>query len=530
MKEVWKEKLAALAQSDCKVTVHNLPDEIVEEIYSYTEESHFQNIESSLQKLIEGGSRATIQDLVKQPKLNGLEVKVLKWEDKIQRWSVRLVGQKKRVSIKPQNLIPVLKQQAILEQRDFIIGVRRQLIENVNQYESQGFWHIIEYGYVKCPLLIIHRPIEDESTPGPPLRLAEFARQIRRRLDECGGSYCDAIADMKEYIRESSKKSDEPKGPNKEQAAADLILPDKAAVRWFLLYAQLDSKKWSGALDTLTYIFADISSDQWPFFFTTEALYLKALVSFGLENHHECTQALKSYHQLAHYYDHHQHDAAMLSLWATRATPQTFMEVYNDDRWDDLYAHWDAETSSRDCYPCYTVAERLKVTDYDHPHQEIFDHYQIMKNNPDEYRNLRVPETLEHVKNILDEVTTRFRNKEEEEGFCQGCGGHYDDSDGEEDEDEFDQHDFEIDSEEEEDELDPDEGDDDGDSDGLVSITQIFTSMYQDVCELTHDKTEEELEDIIENLDQFLFQRNMERFVSGSMRNNSDGSEEEDDE
>ena len=62
---------------------------------------------------------------------------------------------------------------------------------------------------------------------------------------------------------------------------------DKSVIYWFLVYAQLDCQDWLGALESLLHVYTDIASGRWPIFFWVEALYLKAVVDFGLGQQNE---------------------------------------------------------------------------------------------------------------------------------------------------------------------------------------------------------------------------------------------------
>lgn len=107
---------------------------------------------------------------------------------------------------------------------------------------------------------------------------------------------------------------------------------DGAIVKWFLLYALMDSKEWTGALESLSDIFFDILFGRLPLFFLTEVLFMKALVSFELENLEECQKALIIYDNYGHDYDRNRCDSSMLKLWITPGASSDDFTEADDSR------------------------------------------------------------------------------------------------------------------------------------------------------------------------------------------------------
>lgn len=135
---------------------------------------------------------------------------------------------------------------------------------------------------------------------------------------------------------------------------------DESDICWLIVYAQLDCQDWLGALESLVRVYTDIASGRWPIFFWVEALYLKAVVDFGLGQQNECKGTLCMYDTIAHMQDRQRRNVSMLQLWANNTTPEDFDELLEQDgrpNVTEMEALWDSDTFSETSYICDRIGE-----------------------------------------------------------------------------------------------------------------------------------------------------------------------------
>ena len=401
-----------------------IPDDISNNDSSSYEIFHFEKIQDSLQKMIKPGNssnRACIIDLVQDTALNYVEVNVLKWDENAKRWNVQIAGKKRKVSIKTQNLLPIIDRQTSMQLEEFIVQSEKAMNKRMMgcKLDKNERCIILRDSSKTCPLIILQFGLfyDDELSISPDScsphhhQIASFVGQLRQPLPQ-SGSYSNLIVKMKAFLDQVNRNqsndvtADEEGGPSTAE--------DGAIVKWFLLYALMDSKEWTGALESLSDIFFDIVSGRWPLFFLTEVLFMKALVAFELENREECQKALIIYDNYAHDYDRNRCDATMLKLWISNpgASSEDFTEAYDSrTRFDSIFQG--PTRCLGGSYVCSRVANILGIVH--HPQQALLELYEevMLDDDPDSL----VPSTRD-TKDILDQtdyklslVTYRFRNE-----------------------------------------------------------------------------------------------------------------------
>jgi len=97
---------------------------------------------------------------------------------------------------------------------------------------------------------------------------------------------------------------------------------DLPTIRWWAAFLLIDAKFWTHAQQVIREVLSDCTARGiWPAYYLPEALYLAAMVEFGLDDQDECGQYLESYFDLADPLDRNRADATLLNIWAQNQRP-----------------------------------------------------------------------------------------------------------------------------------------------------------------------------------------------------------------